>query len=70
MRSMPQYGYLLEAPVDFTIELDSFYLECHFDNSAENQPAENGTQRAPANVNWGAGSDDEMCIGYAYITER
>jgi hypothetical protein len=65
-----QYGYLLKTPVDFTIGRDTFYLECHWDNTEANQPMVNGTRRAPRNVNWGEDSDDEMCIGYVYITER
>ena len=65
-----QYGYLLQEPVDFTIGLDTFYLECHWDNTAANQPTVNGSQRPPRDVNWGEDSEDEMCIGYVYITER
>lgn len=65
-----QYGYLLEQPIDFTIGQDTLMLECHWDNRAENQPIVNGTRRPPRNVNWGEDSDDEMCIGYIYVTER
>lgn len=65
-----QYGYLLESPIDFISGFDSLYLECRWDNTVGNQPIING-QRQPVQArNWGGGSDDEMCIGYVYVTER
>lgn len=42
---------------------DQLRLECHWDNSAANQPMTNGEQLPPRNVNWGEGSTDEMCLG-------
>lgn len=43
---------------------DKLSIECHWDNSARNQPTVNGVPRPPADVNWGDGTDDEMCIGF------
>jgi Copper type II ascorbate-dependent monooxygenase, C-terminal domain len=37
---------------------DSLALECHFDNSASNAK----------DVNWGEGTEDEMCLGFVYVT--
>lgn len=65
-----QAGYMLQQPMEFVVGRDKAYLECHFDNTAANQPVINGAQRPVAEVNWGGGSGDEMCIGYAYITEE
>jgi len=44
---------------------DSLSIECHWDNSAKNQPG--GV--APRDLNWGEGTDDEMCLGFLYITQ-
>ncbi len=65
-----QAGYMLEEPMEFVVGRDRAFLECHFDNTAGNQPLINGTPRTPADANWGGASTDEMCIGYAYITEQ
>jgi hypothetical protein len=42
---------------------DELHLECHYDNSAENQPYVNEVQQAPRDVTWGEGTTDEMCLG-------
>ncbi|MEZ4451493.1 MAG: hypothetical protein R3B09_18630 [Nannocystaceae bacterium] len=42
---------------------DQLELECHWDNSAANQPYVDGVQRAPVDVAWGEGTGDEMCLG-------
>lgn len=65
-----QTGYLLREPIDFTLGQDRLYLECHWDNSEANQPWINGQPQPPRDVHWGAGSSDEMCIGYVLITAR
>jgi hypothetical protein len=38
-------------------------MNCQYDNSAKNQPAYQGKQQAPRDVNWGEGTTDEMCLG-------
>jgi hypothetical protein len=65
-----QYGYLFTEPTDFLIGEDRLYLECHWDNTAANQPIIDGARRPVRDVNWGGRSTDEMCIGYVYVTER
>ncbi|HYV65729.1 MAG TPA: hypothetical protein VE964_05775 [Myxococcales bacterium] len=43
---------------------DSISIECHWDNSATNQPR----GAAPRDLNWGEGTEDEMCLAFLYIT--
>jgi hypothetical protein len=47
---------------------DQLYLECHWDNTAANQPVVNGVQVAPTELNWGEGTGDEMCLTAVYVT--
>jgi hypothetical protein len=42
---------------------DQLYLECHWDNTQQNQVIVNGEPVMPVDVNWGEGSTDEMCLG-------
>jgi len=58
--------YELREPVLFNPG-DQLRLECHWDNSAENQPLVGGQPRVPRDVSWGQSSDDEMCIGELYV---
>ena len=62
-----QGNYQLTAPVTVRPG-DKLGLECHWDNSAANQPVVNGVQQAPQDVVWGEGTGDEMCLGVVYIT--
>ena len=48
---------------------DTLGITCHWNNSQENQPVINGSQRTAADVNWGEGTADEMCLGIFYISE-
>jgi hypothetical protein len=48
---------------------DQISLECHWDNSAGNQPVVNGRAVPPTDLNWGEGSTDEMCLGLMYVTQ-
>ena len=43
---------------------DELYIECHFDNSQENQP--NG--RAPRDIGWG-GENQDMCAAFMSFTD-
>jgi hypothetical protein len=47
---------------------DKLRVECHWDNSPENQPMVGGELQPPQDVNWGEGTGDEMCVGFFYIT--
>ncbi|MGB1016429.1 MAG: hypothetical protein ACPG4T_19985 [Nannocystaceae bacterium] len=56
-----QGEYFLQEPAVLHLG-DRLYVECHFDNSAENQP--NG--EAASDLSWG--DDLEMCIGSVLIS--
>ena len=47
---------------------DRMRIECHWDNSAANQPIVDGVQQEPRDVGWGEGTGDEMCLGLLYVT--
>ncbi|MET0341010.1 MAG: hypothetical protein ABW252_08405 [Polyangiales bacterium] len=53
-----QQSYGLAAPVRLGPQ-DQLFVECHFDNTAENQPI----GAAPVERNWGETPNDEVCIG-------
>jgi hypothetical protein len=59
--------YPLVTPTQFKPG-DTFTIECHWDNSPENQPIINGVPLAPQDLNWGEGTTDEMCLGFMYVT--
>ena len=42
---------------------DQLYVECHFDNTEENQGVVNGERLPARDINWGDGTTDEMCLG-------
>lgn len=60
--------YQLEEPVTFE-KGDELTVECHFDNSQENQPVVDGVKQPPKDANWGEGTSDEMCVDNNYIVE-
>ncbi|MBI3178981.1 MAG: monooxygenase [Deltaproteobacteria bacterium] len=64
-----QREYHLTEPVAF-LPGDEVELRCRWDNSAANQPLLDGVRRSPADVNWGEGSDEEMCVADLLITAR
>ena len=47
---------------------DELRLQCHFDNSAGNQPVVDGVPEEPRDIHWGEGTTDEMCLGMLQIT--
>lgn len=49
---------------------DKLSIECHWDNTPENQPFIDGQPRVPTDVVWGEGTNDEMCLGTFYMTGR
>ena len=63
-----QGSYGLREPV--TIDPgDQLRLECHHDNSPENQPFIDGERAEPVDVEWGEGTRDEMCLGVFLVAE-
>ncbi|MET0342068.1 MAG: monooxygenase [Polyangiales bacterium] len=57
-----QETYLFQKPVRLHPG-DELYLECHFDNTPENQPVLNGARLPVRDVTWGERTIDEMCLG-------
>ncbi len=47
---------------------EEVHLECHYDNSPENQPYVGGERIEPRDVGWGEGTTDEMCLGVMLAT--
>ncbi|MBK6689863.1 MAG: monooxygenase [Deltaproteobacteria bacterium] len=62
-----QGSYTLAEPVTIRPG-DSLWMGCTWDNTAANQPIIDGQARTPANVAWGEGTSDEMCLGAFYVT--
>jgi len=61
-----QETYILKEPVRINPG-DQLYVECHWDNSEENQPMVDGQRMPPRDVNWGDHTTDEMCLGAVLI---
>lgn len=62
-----QGGYTLEQPM--TVKPgDRLRLACEWDNSAANQPVEDGVQVDPVDLHWGEGTGDEMCLALLTIS--
>lgn len=61
-----QGSYGLVEPMVLS-EGDELRLECHFDNSAANQPVVDGVPGEPHDIHWGEGTDDEMCLGIMLV---
>ncbi len=62
-----QFVYTFATPVRF-YPGDKLYVACTWDNSPGNQPIVDGIQKEPIDVNWGEGTDDEMCVANLYIS--
>ncbi|MBX7078236.1 MAG: monooxygenase [Nannocystaceae bacterium] len=61
-----QGSYGLQTPLALG-DGDELHLQCHFDNTAGNQPEVDGEPLPPADTNWGEGTTDEMCLGILLI---
>lgn len=64
-----QGSYGLREPVQFQSG-DKMRVECHWDNSPENQAMIGGEQMPPQDVYWGESTTEEMCLGFFYITRN
>lgn len=63
-----QGNYALAQPITVNPS-DQIQIDCHWDNSAANQPVIDGQPMAVTDLNWGEGTTDEMCIGFVYVTK-
>jgi hypothetical protein len=63
-----QGSYTFSDPETFSPG-DQLYLECHWNNTAANQPFINGVQVVPHELNWGETTEDEMCLEVLYVTQ-
>jgi mono/diheme cytochrome c family protein len=62
-----QSSYSFAQPITWTADQE-LHLQCWWDNSAENQPIIDGQPREPADLDWGEGTLDEMCLGILYVS--
>ncbi len=62
-----QLSYTLKEPIIINPG-DELDVTCTWDNTAANQPVIKGTQVTPVNRNWGARTEDEMCVGGIYVS--
>jgi len=73
MLDIPKWDFHWQGSYGFTAPKtlrpgDQIGLECHWDNTAQNQQVVNGTRLPPQDVYWGEGTTDEMCLGGYYVT--
>ncbi len=71
---IPQWSFAWQLPYTLATPKvlnpgDQLSVDCHWDNSAANQPIVNGVQRVPEDLNWGNRTTDEMCVGGIYLTQ-
>jgi hypothetical protein len=62
-----QGSYGLREPVHFAPG-DQLKVECHWDNSPDNQPEVGGEPGVPRDVYWGEDTQSEMCVSFFYVT--
>ncbi|MDC3961949.1 monooxygenase [Polyangium jinanense] len=70
---IPKWNFHWQGAYEFVKPMtlnpgDKLSLECHWDNTAENQPVVDGVKMPPKDVTWGEGTTDEMCLGTFYLT--
>lgn len=63
-----QLAYTLREPIVINPG-DQLSVSCTWDNTAENQPVINGQRVVPRDRNWGARTQDEMCVAGIYVTQ-
>jgi hypothetical protein len=60
-----QGDYMFQTPVTVH-RSDAIAVECHYNNTAANQPAA-AAGRPLRDVSWGPGALDEMCLSYLFV---
>jgi mono/diheme cytochrome c family protein len=61
-----QLDYLFEEGLDYAAD-DMLHVECHYDNTADNQPLVNGERRQPQTITFGENTLNEMCLHYLWL---
>jgi hypothetical protein len=61
-----QLDYLFQDGLAYGPE-DMLHVECHYDNTADNQPVINGVQRQPQVITFGENTLNEMCLHYLWL---
>jgi hypothetical protein len=61
-----QLDYLFEQGLAYGPD-DMLHVECHYDNTADNQPVVNGERRQPQAVTFGENTLNEMCLHYLWL---
>lgn len=65
-----QLSYPFEADAPVMVQPgDALELTCVYDNTAAKQPKVGGKQITPADITWGEGTLDEMCLNYILVKE-
>lgn len=70
---IPEWDFAWQGSYDLETAMtirpgDTLWMGCSWDNSAANQPVIDGQLKEPADVSWGEGTSDEMCLGAFYVT--
>jgi hypothetical protein len=70
MLQIDRWDFHWQSPYRFTAPKrfqpgDQLRIECHFDNTAAHQQY----RSEPADVFWGEGTGDEMCLGILYVSK-
>jgi hypothetical protein len=61
-----QLDYLFQEGLAYGPD-DTLHVECHFDNTADNQPIVNGERRQPQTITFGENTLNEMCLHYLWL---
>lgn len=61
-----QLDYLYQEGLAYGPD-DMLHVECHYDNTADNQPVINGERRQPQTITFGENTLNEMCLHYLWL---
>ena len=63
-----QRVYWFDKPMRFNTT-DRLSVDCNWDNTQANQPLIDGKQKTAADVGWGEGTSQEMCVANLFISQ-
>jgi mono/diheme cytochrome c family protein len=61
-----QLDYLFQEGLAYGPD-DTLHVECHYDNTTDNQPLVNGERRQPQTITFGENTLNEMCLHYLWL---